>query len=235
MIKVKSFRMWVQPYSAPFWWGLTWSIFRHSPMCERNCKAVPISAGNCPRRTPISTSLWRRRAPKRRGWAATTRSFCGVFRPAHSCPRCPPRCTVLFQPPPSPRPLCSHLRPLPGVTPPLTVTAAHSRLSTSPPPTDPLPIKTFPRDQPLKWPQPIRITPQARPHPPTEQIAVILHLVSALRKDKFAVFKFTPSPAFCFYHACTQDIWAWQQCGGVVHSPATHKEPNSLSSHQICM
>lgn len=133
------------------------------------------------------------------------RSFCGVFRPAHSCPQHLPHCTVLFRPPPSPRPLCSHLRPLPGVNPPLIATAVHSRLNTSPQPTDPLPIKIFPRDQLLKGPQPIRITHRSRPHPPTEPIAVILHLVSALCKDKLAVFQFMPLPAFCFYHACTQN------------------------------
>lgn len=194
----------------------------NSPMFERNCKGVPISAGNCPRRTPISMSLWRRRAPKKRGWAATTRSFYGVFRPAHSCPRHPPHCTVLFRPPPSPRPLCSHLRPLPGVTPPLTAMAARSRLNTSPPPTDPLPIKIFPRDQPLKEPQPITITPRARPHPPTEPIAVILHLVSALRKDKLAVSQFTPLPALsCMY---TKHMTALRGC---------HTQPNHTQRAQL--
>lgn len=192
-----------------FWWHHFVHHIQHlykrsvEAMFERNSKVVhpptpppcvAFPAGNCQRRTPISTSLWRRRALKRRGWAATTRSFCGVSRPARSCPLRPPRCTVLFQPPPSPRPRCSPPPPLLAATPLLIATAARSRLSTSPPPTDPLPIKTFPRDQPLKGPRPIRITPLVRPHPHTEPVAVILHLVSAHYRDKH--FLSSPLPAF---------------------------------------
>lgn len=131
------------------------------------------------------------------------RSFCGVSRPARSCPRHPPRSTVPFPPPPSPRPPCSRPRLLPGVTPPLIATAAHSRLSTSPPPTDQMPIKICPQDQPLKGPQPIRIAPLARPHPHTEPLAVILHPASALCRDKLAAPLSDVACFLLFDHACT--------------------------------
>lgn len=64
-------------------------------------------AGSCQRRMPTCTSPSRRRAPRRKGWAGTTRSFCGGSRPVPSCPLPPLHCTAPSPPPLSPHPRSS--------------------------------------------------------------------------------------------------------------------------------